>query len=294
MSKNTRNQLPVLYRKTSGLLQNINFLTRPTSLPMRSRKVSYSIFEESGNRLYKIKVEGEYQMTRVPNTRDAKILRAFLSKAKFNKKGRWIARFKSGQEIYNCLYPDKFTKFNPEDSGRVWQALLNWMDVVVLFDGTYQVKGKKLPIKKAFHVLDEAVKKKMKSGRLRYTVEFNDRFVQEILYGLNTRLNLRVYFALSSPFTAQLYEHLTGMFAFQEETVALKIPLLMDKLGLKGSKTLAHEQRRINRIEEALAEINKQSHKYGVRYRVRVQKAKRGERRLVFEKCKKESDDDED
>ena len=293
MSKTHSQKIPVLYRKTSGLLQNINFLTRPTSLPMRSRKVSYSIFEESGNRLYKIKVEGEYKMSRVPNTSDAKILRAFLSKASLNKKGRWTARFKSGQEIYNCLYPDKFRQFNSEDSERVWQALLNWLDVVIRFDGTYQIKGKKLPIKKAFHVLDDAVKKKKKSGRWQFDVEFNDRFVQEILNGLNTRLNLRVYFALTSPFAAQLYEHLTGMFAFQEETEALKISLLMDKLGLKGSKTLRFEQERINQIEEAIFEINKESHKYGLRYGVRVQKVKGGERRLVFEKWKILDDDEE-
>ena len=287
----SRNQIPVLYRKTTGLLQNVNFLTRPFSLPMRSRKVSYSIFQESGNRLYSIKVEGKYEMSRVPNTADAKILRVFLSKASLNNNGRWTARFKSGQEVYDCLYPDKFTKFNPEDSDRVWQALLNWLRVVIRFEGTYQVKGKKLPIRKAFHVLDDAKAKKKKSGRWQFDVEFNDRFVQEILNGLNTRLNMRVYLALSSPFTAQLYEHLTGMFAFQKETVPLKIPLLIGKLGLNGSKNLRYEKECIDRIEEAIFEINKQSHKYGVRYRVRVQK--RGERRLVFEK-EKLQDDDED
>lgn len=282
----SQNQIPVLYRKTAGLLQNVNFLTRPTSLPMRSRKVSYTIFEESGNRLYSIKVEGKYEMSRVPNTRDAKILRVFLSKTSLNNKGRWTARFKSGQELYDCLYPDKFTKFNSEDSKRVWQALKNWLHVVIRFEGTYQVKGKKLPTRKAFQVVNEAKAKKKKSGRWQFDVEFNDTFVQEILNGLNTRLNLRVYFALSSPFTAQLYEHLTGMFAFQDETAPLKISLLMDKLGLGGSKNLRSEQERIDRIETAITEINKQASKYRRHYEVRVQRAKGGERRLVFEKSR--------
>lgn len=296
MSRNHPVKVSDIYRAHSGaLLQNINILTNATWLPGRSREVSYTILEDDGKRIYKIHVKGKYRSMGcvIPNSYDKNVIREFMSVMREDKNGRFVARFSSGQKLYDLL---GLNEFNRKEAKRVWECLRNWKHVVILFDGSYQVEGKKAgPVSQAFGVVD-FIQKKNKGGKWRFKVRFNKEYIEDILVGLNTRIHLPTSVSLS-PFSSKLYDYVTGALAFQEDNKnkrPLRIPMLMKKLGLKNSKTLRFEQQRIDRVRDGLDEINAKSPAFWWKYGVEVKMVRGGERRLVFEKWKLSPDDDED
>ena len=270
-----------LFRKSTGnLKQNVSFLRYPSFLPVRhpGRRYVYgdgqAVFEARCDGTIEVKsmgsfIDGEMDIWGLPSGADAKVLYALMSRIR-REGHRWVARFDSGEELYRTL--GRSGGFDGRDADRVSETIIRCMMTVLAFHGCLydrdeqqRVKGKVM-----FHAIDHA--RVIKVGRCwKIKVVFNDEFINETLIGYSALLHLPTFYGLRSDFARRLFEWLTAALDYQNEN-KIGLGKLLGQLGFGSGDTLQNPAKQVNRVRDAVEEINDTLPAYSRRYACVVRK----------------------
>ncbi len=260
---------PLYYPHSKHMRDNLNLLRAPLARPTHQPLAEYVI--ESGHgttTLVAQKGVGHRLSTAaLPNASQWKVFSAILSKAKYDGKGTWTARIRSGKSLYDIMRVKR--EFNNAEAKRIETALLRFMDLKVIYDGTWYDKEAKGHVKgkRIFQIINYVEVKKLETtGQWWINVELNSHFMEEMINGLTTTYHLPTLMHLRSPIAIALFRWLNAAIAYNRKgEYEVTWTRLCQYLGVNQ-----HGRMRINefrdRIKLALQEINEATALYGFAY----------------------------
>jgi hypothetical protein len=270
-----------LYKSKKGqLMQSINFLRFPLFMPGR-KGVKEFHFKDGKNQFHSLLGDDQVaditgpissrkvKISDLPNEYDMRILYALLKNAKFDPAYGWQTKMIGGGTLLKELGVPR--DFDQGDLNRIIKSLQRWYHLSLTYTQTFYHKdGQKFTSWGCRRIIsDLEITRSIKSGAWHFIIGFNNRFMNENVFGFVVPVHYKTYMELISPFHKALYRWLAAVL-YKRSHVTLSTRQLCDYLGIDKRSRLRESYELTQRLNDAINTLNEHYFEIGAYYGFKV------------------------